>query len=75
MTALTAQDAHAYLARWKLVRDMQSEQLRQTSMETKLIQLSALMACREDFGTDPNRDQESLIARERWARVRRAVND
>jgi hypothetical protein len=71
MVALTAQDALAYLHRWKLVQHEQTAQLQRDSMDVKLQQLAALMASRELFGADPCRDQEVLEARERWARVRR----
>lgn len=74
MTTLTADDARAFLERWKLVEEEQAVQLRRTSMETKLNQLAALMASREMFGADLHRDQEVLQARERWARVRQAVS-
>jgi hypothetical protein len=72
MAALTAQDALAYLDRWKLVQDEQAAQQQRDSMVVKLQQLAALMASREIFGTDPDRDREVLQVRERWARVRQA---
>jgi hypothetical protein len=73
MATLTAQEAREYLDRWKLVQDEQAAQLRRTSMEVKLQQLTALMASREIFGTDPNRDREILEVRERWAHLRRVL--
>jgi hypothetical protein len=73
MATLTKQEAHDYLDRWKLVQDEQAAQLRRTSMDVKLQQLAALMASRDAFGTDPNRDREVLEVRERWAHLRRAL--
>jgi hypothetical protein len=73
MATLTTQEAREFLERWKLVHDEQAAQLRDTSMDVKLQQLAALMASRDAFAQDPNREREILEVRERWAQLRRAL--
>ena len=72
MAAITPEEARAYFRRWELVRDVEASELRRTPMETKLQQLAALMASRHVFGPEPDREAESRVVRERWARLRRA---
>jgi len=75
MSAITPKDAHAYLDRWSAVKDLETEALRKTSMETKARQLSALMLSRKLFGQDPERESGVREVRERWARIRQASRD
>jgi hypothetical protein len=42
-------------------------------MDTKLSQLSALMASRGLFGVDPERENGIRLVRERWARLWQAL--
>jgi hypothetical protein len=72
MSALTPEQARAYLARWEMVREAEAAELLRTPMETKLRQLNALMASRNVF-VDPRRQQEVERVRERWARLRVAL--
>lgn len=72
MSALTPEQARAYLARWEMVREAEAAELLRTPMETKLRQLNALMASRNMF-VDPQRQQEVERVRERWARLRAAL--
>ncbi len=72
MSALTPEQARAYLARWEMVREAEAAELLRTPMETKLRQLNALMASRNMF-VDPQRRQEVERVRERWARLRAAL--
>jgi hypothetical protein len=58
MSAITPEQAMAYLRRWDLVRDAEAFELQRTPMALKLRQLEALMASREAFGDDPQREQE-----------------
>jgi hypothetical protein len=44
--ALTAEQARAYLERWELVRAVEAAELQRTPMQTKLLQLAALMHSR-----------------------------
>ena len=75
MAAITSDEARAYFARWEMVREFETAELRRTSMDTKLRQLSALMGASRLFGTNPDRDREVHAVRERWARLRRAAGD
>jgi hypothetical protein len=71
---VTSEQARAYLARWELVRGAEAAEVRLTSMETKLVQLAALMAARDTFGPEPDRDVQIREVRERWARLRQSLN-
>jgi hypothetical protein len=55
------------------VQEQELAELRQTSIETKAKQLDALMASRDLFREDPQRDQGVRDVRERWMRVRKAL--
>jgi hypothetical protein len=73
MAAITSAEAQAYLERWKLVKEMEIVELRRTSMDVKLRQLSALMGSRELFGEDPERESGVRLVRDRWACLRQAL--
>ncbi len=73
MAAITPAEARAYLKRWELVREIELIELRRTSMDVKLRQLSALMASRGLFGEDPERENGVQLVRDRWACLRRAL--
>lgn len=75
MAAITSEEARAYFARWEMVREFETAELRRTSTDTKLRQLSALMGASHLFGTNFDRDRGVQAVRERWARLRRAVGD
>jgi hypothetical protein len=71
MRAITAEQARAYLERWDLARDAEAVELQRTPMAIKFRQLEALMASRDAFRNDPQREQEIESVRERWAGLRR----
>jgi len=73
MSAITPAEAQAYFARWELVREIELVELRRTSMDVKLRQLSALMSSRDLFGTDPEREKGVQMVRDRWAGLRQAL--
>jgi len=73
MAAITPTEAQAYLERWELVREIELIELRRTSMDVKLRQLSALMASRDLFGVDRERDSGVQLVRDRWACLRQAL--
>lgn len=73
MSAITPEQAMAYLRRWDLVRDAEAFELQRTPMALKLRQLEALMASRDAFGEDPQREQEIESVRERWVGLRKAL--
>jgi hypothetical protein len=74
MTPITREQADAFLARWKLVKQAQTKELRETSIDTKVRQLSTLMASRDLFPPDPDRELQVEGVRERWARIHRAFD-
>lgn len=75
MNSITSEQARQYLERWKLVRQAEAEELRTTSLETKLQQLAVLMASRRLFGADRDRESQVRAIRDRWARIRQALRD
>jgi hypothetical protein len=72
LSAITPEQARAYLERWDLVGDAEAVELRRTPMAIKIRQLEALMAAHDAFGDDPWREEEIESVRERWAGLRRA---
>jgi hypothetical protein len=74
MAAITSDEARAYFERWDLVRDAETVELRRSSMDTKLRQLDSLMASRLIFGPEPDRDEGINLVRERWKRLRLALD-
>jgi hypothetical protein len=73
MAAITPEEARAYFARWQLLRDVAVPEPQRTPMETKLRQLAALMASRDLFGPEWDREARVRELRERWARLRQAL--
>ena len=69
---LTKADGRAWLKRWRLVNQREQAELRQTSIETKLQQLAALMLSSSEFGWNEELAGEEALARERWRQLRRA---
>lgn len=70
MATITPDEARAYADRWAAMEAFELEELRRTSIETKLLQLAALMASRDLFAPDSARDKGVLEVRERWLRLR-----
>ncbi len=66
-------EARAYADRWAVVEAFELEELRRTPMEKKLMQLCALMASRDLFAEDPEREKGVVEVRERWARLRQVL--
>jgi hypothetical protein len=73
MAAITPAETQAYIKRWELVKEIELVELRRTSMDVKLRQLSALMASRDFFGVDSEREKGVLLVRDRWASLRQAL--
>lgn len=69
---ITRAEARAYRARWQAVNAAERSELRAASAEDKLRQLAALMASVEQMGWSEALAAEEAVARERWARLRRA---
>lgn len=75
MTAITSRQARSYLDRWKLVHEAEVQELRNASLDIKARQLAVLMASRDLFKADVEREMEVDAIRERWALIRGAVRD
>lgn len=56
MSSVTPEDACQYLERWKLVEEREITELRNTPIEVKARQLADLMASRNLFREDPDRE-------------------
>ncbi len=70
---MTSDEGRAYLQRWALVQAAEDAALRCTPLEVKLRQVSALMASRDLFGVEPEREAGVQTVRERWASLRQAL--
>jgi hypothetical protein len=73
VSAISPEQAKAYLSRWKLVRQAEAAELERTPADVKFRQLAALMTSREAFPNDAHRQGEIHAVRERWARLRKAI--
>jgi hypothetical protein len=73
MTSITPEQARAYLERWKLVKQVQAEELRSVDLRTRLRQLSVLMASRSLFADDADRERQTREVRDRWMRIRETL--
>lgn len=74
MALLTPKQAFDYLDRWKLVREVENDELHKATMETRLRQLSTLVASRHLFEADPNRGRLVDEVRARWTQIRKVMN-
>lgn len=75
MASVTPAEAQAYFKRWDLVKEVELAELRRRSMDTKLRQLSALMASRSLFGVDAERENGVQLVRDRWALLWQVLGD
>jgi len=73
MSSITPENARQYLDRWKLVEEQEITELRNTPIEVKARQLGALMASRNLFREDPDRERGVREVQARWARLRKAL--
>lgn len=73
MAATTSKQAQNYLDRWKLVHEVEIQELRNASLDLKARQLAVLMASRDLFRGDPDRQKDVDVVRERWAKIRGAL--
>jgi hypothetical protein len=71
---LTKEEALAFEARWRLVNDTIIEEIRNTPLETKLLQLGALVASVYALGWDEKLRQGEADVRERWLVLKRMSN-
>jgi hypothetical protein len=73
MAPITSDQAEAYFYRWELVREARADELQRTSMDTKLQQLESLVASRQVFGPEPDREEGISSVRERWRLLRQVL--
>jgi hypothetical protein len=71
---MTREEAFAFKARYEAVNRVEIEELRSTSIESKLEQLNALMASARQIGWSEKLAEEADQVRERWARLRRILS-
>ena len=69
---ISTQGAIRYRQRWAVARKRLIEELRHTSMETKLHRLATLMESAREMGWSRSPDEVDEIARARWMALRRA---
>jgi len=70
---ISPQAAARYRERWAITRERLNEELRATSMETKLHQLATLMQSAREMGWSQSLDDEDDMVRARWMALRRAI--
>ena len=70
---ISPQAAARYRERWAIARERLNEELRATSMETKLRQLANLMQSAREMGWSQSLDDEDDAVRARWMALRRAM--
>ena len=69
MALLTPKQAYDYLDRWKIVREVENDELRDASLETRLRQISTLVNSRYLFEAEPDRGRLIQEVRARWAQI------
>jgi hypothetical protein len=75
MPKIDAEAAQQFLDRQALIHARELDELRRTSMETKLQQLSSLMASRNLFAANPHREIEAAVVQQRWTQLWQAQGD
>ncbi len=69
---ISPQAAARYRERWAITRERLDEELRATSMDTKLHQLATLMQSAREMGWSRSLDEEDDMVRAKWMVLRRA---
>lgn len=72
MAPITSKQAQDYLNRWKLLHEVEIQELRSASLDLKARQLATLMASRNLFREDHDRQKDVDAVRQRWSRIREA---
>lgn len=75
MKRIHSEDAAAFRERWAMVARQEERELRETPIETKFRQFSALFASRGLFADDARAAAERAELQERWSRIRAALSD
>jgi len=72
---ITSAAAKAFRERWKAVNAAEREELLETPIMRKLLQLAALMASAEKMGWTETLAAEEAEVRDRWRRLRKVLGD
>ena len=75
MKRIHSDEATTFRERWAMVTRQEERELRETAVETKFRQFSALFASCGLFAEDALAAAERAEVRERWCRIRAALND
>ena len=68
---MTKAEAKAWKANWEAVNELEREELRSTSLETKLCQMVALMQWVRTFGWQERLAEGEDEVRNRWIRLKK----
>lgn len=71
---ITKEKMQAYLTRWQIVNAAEREELLNTSMEQKLLQLNSLLLSVKQMGWEDSLKEGEAEVRERWNRLRKAYD-
>ncbi len=71
---MTREGARAFRTRWEMVNAAERAELRATPLDRKLRQLATLMSSVEPLGWTEALAAEEAEVRERWNRLRAALN-
>jgi len=69
---MTKAEIQAWRSRWKLMHELEVEDLRQTPMDVKLQQLAALMGSVDVFHARESLEHDDQVGYDRWQRFRTA---
>lgn len=72
---MTREEARAWKERWRAMRELEIEELRNTPMETKFRQLAAMMQSARVLGWRTSTPEEIERVRRLWVRLKSAVHD
>jgi len=72
---ITSAEAKSFRKRWKAVNAAEREELINTPIMHKLLQLAALMASAEPMGWTGALAAEEAEVRDRWSRLRKVLGD
>ena len=72
---ITREEAAQYKARWQALNERETLELRQTSYETKLRQLEALVGSVDAMGWREYLEEEDRLGHERWRVLRERYHE
>ena len=75
MSVISKAEAEAYMNRWTAVREVELEELRNTSISEKLRQTEVLMQAAREWGLPLRDADEETKVREIWNRLREVLHE